>query len=96
MLVWMGACGDLAELTVDAVRLFDCAGMTSQEAQGLWDLLGSLKFFKHHGNIPEPIRLPDLIGHIRAFNLPEPPLPGECVMGWVGERRYHTQAGAAA
>ena len=40
-LVWMGACGDLAEPTVDAVRLFDFAGMTSQEAQGLWDLFGS-------------------------------------------------------
>lgn len=37
----MGACGDLAEPTVDAVRLFDCAGMASQEAQGLWDLFVS-------------------------------------------------------
>ena len=50
--------------------------MTSQEAQGLWDLPDALKLFEHLGNIPEPLRLPDLIGHIRAFNLPEPPLPG--------------------
>ena len=55
---------------------FLSSGMTSQEAQGLWDLPDALKLFEHLGNIPEPLRLPDLIGHIRAFNLPEPPLPG--------------------
>ena len=55
---------------------FLSSGMTSQEAQGLWDLPDALTLFEHLGNIPEPLRLPDLIGHIRAFNLPEPPLPG--------------------
>ncbi len=55
---------------------FLSSGLTSQEAQGLWDLPDALKLFEHLGNIPEPLRLPDLIGHIRAFNLPEPPLPG--------------------
>ena len=54
---------------------FLSSGFTSQEAQGMWDLPDSLQLFEHLGNIPEPIRLPDLIGHIRAFNLPEPPLP---------------------
>ena len=56
---------------------FLSSGMTSQEAQGLWDLPDALTLFEHLGNIPEPLRLPDLIGHIRAFNLPEPPLPGD-------------------
>ncbi|MDE0076118.1 MAG: response regulator [Caldilineaceae bacterium] len=55
---------------------FLSSGMTSQEAQGLWDLPDALTLFEHLGNIPKPLRLPDLIGHIRAFNLPEPPLPG--------------------
>ena len=55
---------------------FLSSGMTPREAQGLWDLPDALKLFEHLGNIPEPLRLPDLIGHIRAFNLPEPPLPG--------------------
>ena len=55
---------------------FLSSGMTAQEAQGLWDLPDALRLFEHLGNIPEPLRLPDLIGHIRAFNLPEPPLPG--------------------
>ena len=52
------------------------SGLTPQEAQALWDLPDALTLFEHLGNIPEPLRLPDLIGHIREFNLPEPPLPG--------------------
>ena len=39
---------------------FLSSGMTSQEAQGLWDLPDALKLFEHLGNIPEPLRLPDL------------------------------------
>ena len=55
---------------------FLSSGMTAQEAQGLWDLPDALSLFEHLGNIPEPLRLTDLISHIRAFSLPEPPLPG--------------------
>ncbi len=54
---------------------FLSSGFTSKEAQGLWDLPDALRLFEHLGNIPEPLRLPDLVGHIRAFNLPEPPMP---------------------
>ena len=55
---------------------FLSSGLTPQDAQALWDLPDALKLFEHLGNIADPLRLPDLIGHIRAFNLPEPPLPG--------------------
>ena len=55
---------------------FLSSGLTPQEAQAMWDLPDALTLFEHLGNIPEPLRLPDLIGHIREFNLPEPPLPG--------------------
>ncbi len=58
---------------------FLSSGLTAQEAQGLWDLPDALTLFEHVGNIPEPLRLPDLIGHVRAFNLPEPPLPGNAI-----------------
>ena len=54
---------------------FLSSGIDSEDAQGLWDMPDALKLFEHLSNIPEPIRLPDLIGHIRDFNLPEPPLP---------------------
>ena len=59
---------------------FLSSGFTSQEAQGLWDLPDALRLFEHLGNIPEPLRLPDLIGHIRAFDLPEPPLPEDATV----------------
>ncbi len=55
---------------------FLSSGLTPQDAQALWDLPDALKLFEHLGNIADPLRLPDLIGHIRSFNLPEPPLPG--------------------
>ena len=55
---------------------FLSSGLNPQEAQAMWDLPDALTLFEHLGNIPEPLRLPDLIGHIRELNLPEPPLPG--------------------
>ena len=54
---------------------FLSSGIDSEDAQGLWDMPDALKLFEHLSNIPEPIRLPDLMSHIRDFNLPEPPLP---------------------
>ncbi len=54
---------------------FLSSGIDSEDAQSLWDMPDALKLFEHLSNIPEPIRLPDLISHIRDFNLPEPPLP---------------------
>ena len=58
---------------------FLASGMTAQDAQGLWDLPDAMTLFEHLGNIPEPLHIPDLISHIRAFNLPEPPLPGDAI-----------------
>ena len=59
---------------------FLSSGLTPQDAQALWDLPDALKLFEHLGNITKPLRLPDLIGHIREFNLPEPPLPGDATL----------------
>ena len=51
------------------------SGMTAAEAQRLWELPGGLKLFEHLSSIPEPLRLRDLIAHIRSLGLPEPVLP---------------------
>ncbi|MDE0312301.1 MAG: ATP-binding protein [Caldilineaceae bacterium] len=51
------------------------SGMTPAEAQRLWELPGGLKLFEHLSSIPEPLRLRDLIAHIRSLGLPEPVLP---------------------
>ena len=56
---------------------FLSSGMTSTEAQRLWESPDELRLFESLGNTPEPFRLSDIIGHIRDFNLPEPHLPGD-------------------
>ena len=47
------------------------SGMTSEEAQRLWDLPEGMKFFEYFGAIPEPLRLRDLHGYLRSLGLPE-------------------------
>ncbi|MDE0462094.1 MAG: ATP-binding protein [Caldilineaceae bacterium] len=51
------------------------SGITPDEAQRLWDLPDGIRLFAYLGDIPEPLRLHDLIGHIRSMGLPEPALP---------------------
>ena len=55
---------------------FLSSGMTPAVVQRLWDLPDALKLFEHLGDTAEPLRLPDLSGHIRSLGLPEPRLPG--------------------
>ena len=59
------------------IQDFLSSGMTAEEAQGLWDLPGGMRLFEYLNGISEPLRLPDLLGHIRSLGLPElrPPLP---------------------
>ena len=58
------------------VRDFLSSGMTAEEARQLWDLPGGTLLFEYLNAISEPLRLPDLLGHIRSLGLPEfrPPL----------------------
>ena len=58
------------------IRDFLSSGMTVEEAGQLWDLPGGMRLFEYLNAISEPLRLPDLLGHIRSLGLPEfrPPL----------------------
>ena len=58
------------------VRDFLSSGMTAEEAGQLWELPGGTLLFEYLNGISEPLRLPDLLGHIRSLGLPEfrPPL----------------------
>ena len=58
------------------IRDFLSSGMTAEEAGQLWDLQDGLLLFEYLNGISEPLRLPDLLGHIRSLGLPEfrPPL----------------------
>ena len=59
---------------------FLSSGMTPAVVQRLWDLPDALKLFEHLGDTAEPLRLPDLGGHIRSLGLPEPRLPGDAML----------------
>ena len=62
----------------DSGRIADflSSGMTAEEARLLWELPGGMRLFEYLGSAREPLRLQDLLGHVRSLGLPEfrPPL----------------------
>ena len=50
---------------------FLSSGMTAGEAAKLWELPGWPRHFEYLGKIPGPLRIPDLLGHIRSLGLPD-------------------------
>lgn len=56
---------------------FLSSGMTPDEAGRLWALPGSPSHFEYLSRLPGPLRVPDLIDHIRSQGLPELVLPVE-------------------
>ena len=55
---------------------FLSSGMTTDEAERLWRIPGWPEHFRYLSRIPESLRVPDLLGHLRSLGLPEmaPPL----------------------
>ena len=55
---------------------FLSSGMTRDEAERVWRIPGWPEHFQYLSRIPGPLRVPDLLGHIRSLGLPEmaPPL----------------------
>ena len=51
------------------------SGMTTEEANGLWDLPDGMRLFEYLGNLSTPLRLPDLLDHITSRGFPAFPLP---------------------
>ena len=56
---------------------FLASGMTAAETRQLWAMPDGMRFFEYLSEVPEPLRLRDLLGHLRSLGLPEfrPPLP---------------------
>ena len=52
------------------------SGMTAEETKQLWNLAGGMRLFGYLRSIAEPLRLPDLLSHVRCMGLPElrPPM----------------------
>ena len=55
---------------------FLSSGMTADEAEMVWQIPGWPEHFQYLSSVPGPLRVPDLLGHIRSLGLPEmePPL----------------------
>ena len=68
------------------VQDFLSSGMTSEEAGALWDMPGHMRLYEYLGSISQPLRLHDLLGHIRSAGLPEfpPPLAADPVISFPG------------
>ena len=50
---------------------FLSSGMTGDEAERLWQIPGWPQHFQYLSQLPGPLRVPDLLGHIRSLGLPE-------------------------
>ena len=50
---------------------FLSSGMTGDEAERLWQIPGWPEHFQYLSQLPDPLRIPDLLGHIRSLGLPE-------------------------
>ena len=50
---------------------FLSSGMTEDEAEGMWQIPGWPLHFQYLSQLPGPLRVPDLLGHIRSLGLPE-------------------------
>ena len=50
---------------------FLASGMTPEETGRLWNIPGWPEHFGYLSRIPEPLRIPDLLGHVRVLGLPE-------------------------
>ena len=70
---------------------FLSSGMTAEEDRLLWDLPEAMRLYEYLGNLPSPLRIPDLLGHLRAQGLPElrPPLPVGPVVSFLAAPIFH-------
>ena len=62
---------------------FLSSGLNAEEAGLMWDMPDAMRFFDYLGGIEEPLRVPDLLGHIREQGLPElrSPVPVGAFLG---------------
>ena len=56
---------------------FLASGLSPEETRELWNVPDAMWFIEHLGRIPEPVRVPDLPGHLKSQGLSEPGLPVE-------------------
>ncbi len=64
---------------------FLSSGMTAEETGRLWDLPEGPSIVRYLGGLPEPLRVPDLVGHLTSAGLPgfHLPVPGGPAMSFL-------------
>ncbi len=82
----------LTEASYGAIILLDesgqiedflSSGLDAEEAGLMWDMPDAMRFFDYLGGMDAPLRVPDLLGHIREQGLPElrSPVPVGAFLG---------------
>ncbi|MDE0579289.1 MAG: response regulator [bacterium] len=61
---------------------FFVSGLTSEEHQGFWEMPEGLAFFEYLSGLDEPLRVPDVAGHLRSLGMPEflPPVAASSLL----------------
>ena len=72
-------------------RDFLSSGMSAEEDRQLWDVPGAMRLYEYLGSLASPLRIPDLLGHLRSQGLPElrPPLPVGPVVSFLAAPVLH-------
>ena len=72
-------------------RDFLSSGMTAEEDRRLWDLPEGVRIYDYLGSFSSPLRLPDLLGHLRSQGLPElrQALPVGPVLSFLAAPIFH-------
>lgn len=72
-------------------RDFLSSGMSPEEDRQLWDVPEAMRLYEYLGSLPSPLRIPDLLGHLRSEGLPElrSPLPVGPVVSFLGAPVLH-------
>ena len=67
------------------------SGMTTQEAALIWDTPDGMRIFEHLSSLSAPLRVPDLLGRLRSFELPafRPPASVGTVLSFMAAPVLH-------
>ena len=73
------------------VQDFLSSGMSGEEAERLWQTQEGWEIFERLGGLPEPLRIPDLVGYVRSLGFAgfRLPLPVESASPFLASHMFH-------
>ncbi len=73
------------------VEDFLSSGMTTEEAEQLWQTPDGHAIFERLGGVSDPLRIPDLVGYVRSLGVADfsLPLPAEQVSPFLASQMFH-------